>query len=134
MICSWDGEEYALTGSTEWGEEFADELKKKAIAYLNVDSSASGPNFHGTPVASLATVLVDVTPHAARAFGKNALQEWRETRQQQLHETRPARRFGAGRHPHRQRLGSHRLPEFSRHPHRRPGIRRAVRRLSFSLR
>ncbi|MBI3670098.1 MAG: M28 family metallopeptidase [Acidobacteria bacterium] len=41
VICSWDGEEYGLTGSTEWGEQFADELKQKAIAYLNVDSSAS---------------------------------------------------------------------------------------------
>src|SRR5271154_3575196 len=25
VICSWDGEEYALTGSTEWGEQYADE-------------------------------------------------------------------------------------------------------------
>ena len=29
VICSWDGEEYGLTGSTEWGEEFKDELRKK---------------------------------------------------------------------------------------------------------
>ncbi len=37
VFCSWDGEEYALTGSTEWGEQYADELKQKAVAYLNVD-------------------------------------------------------------------------------------------------
>ena len=30
-----------LTGSTEWGEQFADELRKKAVAYINVDSSTS---------------------------------------------------------------------------------------------
>ena len=29
VVCSWDGEEVGLTGSTEWGEQFADELKKK---------------------------------------------------------------------------------------------------------
>ena len=28
VICSWDGEANALTGSTEWGEQFGDELKK----------------------------------------------------------------------------------------------------------
>ena len=27
VVCSWDGEEYALTGSTEWGEQFADQLR-----------------------------------------------------------------------------------------------------------
>src|SRR5271163_15971 len=90
VICSWDGEEYALTGSTEWGEEYADELKKKAVAYLNVDSSASGSMFHGTPVASLATVLVDVSRTLAAPSGQTLYQEWRVSRQQQLHETRPA--------------------------------------------
>src|ERR1700687_4980827 len=30
VICSWDGEEVGLTGSTEWGEQFADERRKKA--------------------------------------------------------------------------------------------------------
>ena len=90
VICSWDGEEYALTGSTEWGEEFADELKKKAVTYLNVDSSASGSMFHGTPVASLATVLVDVTRTLPAPSGQTLYQEWRATRREQLHETRPA--------------------------------------------
>src|SRR5258708_29422173 len=42
VVCSWDGEEYALTGSTEWGEQFADDLKKKLVAYLNVDESVAG--------------------------------------------------------------------------------------------
>ena len=37
VVCSWDGEEVGLTGSTEWGEQFADELRNKGVAYLNVD-------------------------------------------------------------------------------------------------
>ena len=90
VICSWDGEEYALTGSTEWGEQFAEELKKKAVAYLNVDSSASGAIFHGTPVASLATVLVDVTRTLPAPSGKTLHEEWRATRGAELRETRPA--------------------------------------------
>jgi N-acetylated-alpha-linked acidic dipeptidase len=61
VFCNWDGEEVGLTGSTEWGEQFADELKQKAIAYLNVDSSTSGKNFAGSAVASLAPLLVETT-------------------------------------------------------------------------
>ncbi|HYG99925.1 MAG TPA: M28 family metallopeptidase [Terriglobales bacterium] len=61
VFCSWDGEEVGLTGSTEWGEQFADELKQKAVAYLNVDSSASGPDLNASAVASLAPMLVEST-------------------------------------------------------------------------
>lgn len=60
VFCAWDGEEVTLTGSTEWGEQFADELRRKVVAYLNVDSSASGPRFSASAVGSLAPVLVDV--------------------------------------------------------------------------
>src|SRR6516225_7252455 len=61
IFCSWDGEEVGLTGSTEWGEQFADELRTKLVAYLNVDSSASGPNFEGGASGSLAPMLVETT-------------------------------------------------------------------------
>ncbi|PYX74582.1 MAG: glutamate carboxypeptidase, partial [Acidobacteria bacterium] len=39
---SWDGEEQGLIGSTEWGEQHADELAK-AAAYFNMDVAVSGP-------------------------------------------------------------------------------------------
>ena len=61
VFCSWDGEEVGLTGSTEWGEQFEPELKQKAIAYLNVDSSTAGRDFTGSAVASLAPVLFETT-------------------------------------------------------------------------
>jgi len=89
VICSWDGEEYALTGSTEWGEQFADELRQKAVAYLNVDSSASGAVFHGTPVASLAPLLVDVSRTVPAPSGRTLYQEWKTARQKELHEESP---------------------------------------------
>ncbi len=53
VLASWDAEEFTLTSSTEWGEQFADDLRQRAVAYINVDSAASGPNFTATAVPSL---------------------------------------------------------------------------------
>jgi len=38
----WDAEEFGLIGSTEWAEKHQDELKQKAVAYLNSDSTSTG--------------------------------------------------------------------------------------------
>ena len=53
LLASWDAEEFTLTSSTEWGEQFADALSRKAVAYINVDSSASGRRFTASAVPSL---------------------------------------------------------------------------------
>jgi N-acetylated-alpha-linked acidic dipeptidase len=45
MLCSWDGEEYGLLGSTEWAEANAAVLGAKAVAYVNVDVAVSGKDF-----------------------------------------------------------------------------------------
>jgi N-acetylated-alpha-linked acidic dipeptidase len=79
IICSWDGEEVGLTGSTEWGEQFADELRAKAVAYINVDEATSGPNFHGQAVASLAPMLVEATRTLQYPSGKSLYEAWKET-------------------------------------------------------
>ena len=39
---SWDAEEPGLLGSTEWVEHHADELREKAVAYINTDSNGRG--------------------------------------------------------------------------------------------
>ncbi len=39
---SWDGEEAGLLGSTEWAETHADELRDKAVVYINTDSNGRG--------------------------------------------------------------------------------------------
>src|SRR6185437_2198301 len=80
-------EEYALTGSTEWGEQNADDLKKNAVAYLNVDSSAAGPDFHGSAVGSLAPLLVDVTRTLPAPSGGTLYDEWRASRSRELKHT-----------------------------------------------
>jgi N-acetylated-alpha-linked acidic dipeptidase len=42
VYASWDGEEPGLLGSTEWVETHADELKKKAVVYVNTDNNGRG--------------------------------------------------------------------------------------------
>jgi N-acetylated-alpha-linked acidic dipeptidase len=42
IYAAWDGEEPGLLGSTEWVEAHADELRTKAVAYLNSDSNGRG--------------------------------------------------------------------------------------------
>src|SRR6202522_1039269 len=89
IFCSWDGEEYALTGSTEWGEQYADELKQKAVAYLNVDEATSGSNFQGDAVGSLAPLLVDVSHTLPAPSGKTLYDEWKVSRQTELCDDQP---------------------------------------------
>jgi N-acetylated-alpha-linked acidic dipeptidase len=52
-FASWDAEEFSLTSSTEWGEQHASDLSAHAVAYLNVDSSAGGPDFKAQAVPAL---------------------------------------------------------------------------------
>ena len=42
VYCSWDGEEPALIGSTEWVEEHEKELQQKAVVYINSDGNGRG--------------------------------------------------------------------------------------------
>jgi len=88
VVCSWDGEEYALTGSTEWGEQFADDLKKKLVGYLNVDESVAGAattagseglSFSPSAVASLAPMLVQASKEVRGPSGKSLYEAWRAT-------------------------------------------------------
>lgn len=79
VMCSWDGEELALTGSTEWGEHFADELKQKLVAYINVDSSVSGPDFRPSAVASLAPLILEVSRELQAPKGVTLYTEWKRS-------------------------------------------------------
>jgi N-acetylated-alpha-linked acidic dipeptidase len=79
VVCSWDGEEVGLTGSTEWGEQFAGELRNKAVAYINVDEATSGPNFHGQAVASLSPMLVEASRTLKDPSGKTLYEAWKNS-------------------------------------------------------
>jgi len=57
LLASWDAEEFAMTSSTEWGEQHERELREKAVAYLNVDAAVSGATFSARAVPSLAHLV-----------------------------------------------------------------------------
>src|SRR4051812_9452878 len=57
-FASWDAEEFSLTSSTEWGEQHAADLRAHAVAYLNVDNSAGGPDFKAAAVPALSKLVV----------------------------------------------------------------------------
>ena len=57
VFASWDAEEFTLTSSTEWGEQHQTWLQEGAVAYLNVDSAASGSRFSATAVPALNRVI-----------------------------------------------------------------------------
>jgi N-acetylated-alpha-linked acidic dipeptidase len=87
VLCSWDGEEYGLVGSTEWAEEYADELKQKAVAYLNVDVAVSGPNFGASSVPSMWKLIRAATREIIDPkSGKTVYQQWQDRTREQLPE------------------------------------------------
>lgn len=54
VLASWDAEEYGLVGSTEFGEDRAEELQANTLAYLNCDVAVSGSHLSvsGHPLLS----------------------------------------------------------------------------------
>ncbi|MDP7062455.1 MAG: M28 family peptidase [Planctomycetota bacterium] len=65
IFATWDGEEWGLVGSTEWVEHHRAELMQKAVAYVNMDVAATGPNFS----ASCTPGLVAATAAACTTQG-----------------------------------------------------------------
>jgi N-acetylated-alpha-linked acidic dipeptidase len=99
ILCSWDAEEYGLIGSTEWAEEFADDLKDKAVAYLNLDAAVSGPHFGASSVPSLWKLMRATTRDIKDPkTGKTVYQQW----QDRARENRPE----GEQHPLEARIGT----------------------------
>jgi len=59
-FASWDAEEYGLIGSTEYGEEFGDDLQGNMIVYLNRESYTAG-NFSAGGGHALQPFINEVT-------------------------------------------------------------------------
>ena len=77
VYTSWDGEEYGLVGSTEYAEEYADALSRKAVLMINVDSAVSGKDLSSAGIPSLR----DLFTSAARDVqeprtGRPLLEAW----------------------------------------------------------
>jgi len=60
-IAHWDAEEQGVIASTEWVEQFRDELEAKGVAYFNADGAASGRNFGAASSPSLKGLAIEST-------------------------------------------------------------------------
>ncbi|KAG9188839.1 N-acetylated-alpha-linked acidic dipeptidase [Alternaria panax] len=77
IFASWDAEEYALIGSTEWVEEHAPWLSATALTYLNVDIGVAGPLPGAGTTPELRTVAQDVMKKVE--YGEKTLYDaWHE--------------------------------------------------------
>lgn len=78
VLGGWDGEEYAQLGSTEWAEDFEQQLSRNAVVYLDLDSGGGGSYFTAAAVPSLDGLLYDVAKEVEepRTPGKSVFQDW----------------------------------------------------------
>lgn len=85
IMCAWDGEEEGLLGSTEWVETHADELKQKAVTYLNTDSTSKGRlNVGGSH--TLERFINDVARDVPQPGGKGSV--WDAMKERRLEQAR----------------------------------------------
>lgn len=80
-LAHWDAEEQGVIGSSEWVEQFRDELNAKGVAYFNADGAVSGRSFGGASSPSLKELIIDVTkavPYPDSA--KSVFDHWQGTR------------------------------------------------------
>lgn len=67
LFACWGAEEYGIIGSTEWVEEHAEHLGAHAVAYLNLDMAAMGPNFRASASPSLRALILEASKVVASA-------------------------------------------------------------------
>ena len=78
VFAHWAAEEFGLMGSTEWVEARRDELGRGAVAYLNLDAAALGPDFTASASPSLKDLIAEVAggvPQPGSA-GQSVLAAW----------------------------------------------------------
>ncbi|MCB9837802.1 MAG: M28 family peptidase [Phycisphaeraceae bacterium] len=60
VFACWGAEEFGIIGSTEWCEAHTPDLMANAVAYINLDAAAMGPEFHAGASPSLQPLLWDL--------------------------------------------------------------------------
>lgn len=73
VLCSWDGEEYGIYGSTEWVEEYIPWLNGTAVAYLNVDIATTGPHVDVGATPELHSIIVELMKEIAWPAGNTGV-------------------------------------------------------------
>jgi len=75
----WGAEEYGIIGSVEWVEAHRRELFRGAVAYLNLDGAARGPDFGASASPTLKPVILSAaadTPDPRSDEGASVLADW----------------------------------------------------------
>jgi N-acetylated-alpha-linked acidic dipeptidase len=88
VIGSWDAEEEGLIGSTEWGEDHAQDLGN-AAAYFNMDVAVSGSKFGASGVPSLKQFVREIAKAVPSPQGGTVYDAWKKTSQPNQEGFRP---------------------------------------------
>jgi N-acetylated-alpha-linked acidic dipeptidase len=84
LIGHWDAEEHGVIGSTEWVEQMHDELKAKAVTYINLDAAVSGRNFGASASPSMKQVILETTQKISFPDSSKTLFEvWKGAKKQE---------------------------------------------------
>ncbi|MFN7119399.1 MAG: M28 family metallopeptidase [Saprospiraceae bacterium] len=79
-IAHWDAEEHGILGSTEWVEQYRDELNQKAVSYFNADGACSGLSFGSAASPSLKSLIIEATKVVPYPKGnKTVYEHWMES-------------------------------------------------------
>ena len=78
VFATWDAEEWGLIGSTEYVEQDSARLTSGAVAYLNQDVAAQGPNFSSGGSPSLRAAMRDIVKLVEDPAGRGSIyMAWR---------------------------------------------------------
>ncbi|HLB90887.1 MAG TPA: M28 family metallopeptidase [Terriglobales bacterium] len=76
VIGSWDAEEEGLIGSTEWGEDHAQDLGN-AAAYFNMDVAVAGKKFGASGTPSLKEFIREIAKSVPSPQGGTVYDAWK---------------------------------------------------------
>ena len=78
---SWGGEDFFLLGSTEWGEQFAAELRENMVVYINRESYTAGA-WGASANHSLAPFIIETSRDAPHPEAASLYDAWAAQRPQ----------------------------------------------------
>ncbi|MGH9535950.1 MAG: transferrin receptor-like dimerization domain-containing protein, partial [Terriglobales bacterium] len=86
-LCSWDAEEFALIGSTDYANQHQAALQADAVAYINSDEGDRGPYFTADAVPSLWALIRSVAKAVPDLATQTTIyQDWLRRAQQRAEE------------------------------------------------
>lgn len=79
VFATWGAEEFGILGSSEYCEQFADDLSENAVAYINLDAASMGTQFGASSSPSLKRIIDEIAalvPQAQATDGTTVRKAW----------------------------------------------------------